>query len=95
MNLNDVLVKPLVTEKSTTLKAAGTYSFEVRKDANKIQIKQAVRKLFNVDPVQCRIVVSKPKVKALRNRRGYGKTSFVKKAMVTIKSGQRISELDT
>lgn len=95
MNLNDVLIKPLVTEKSTLLRSFGTYSFQVRKDANKIQIKQAVKKLFNVETLDCKIIITKPKKKALRTKRGFGKTPFVKKAMVTLKSGQTISELDT
>ncbi len=95
MNSSDVLIKPLITEKSTLLRATSTYAFEVRRDANKIQIKQAVKDIFKADVTQCKIIVVKPKKKALKNRRGYGKTAFLKKAMVTIKSGQTISELET
>ena len=95
MNLSDVLIKPLVTEKSTLLREKNTYSFVVRRNANKIQIRQAIKAVFGVNVVGCRVMVVKPKKKSLRNRPGSGKTAFVKKAMVTVKSGQNISELDS
>lgn len=95
MQVSDVLIKPLVTEKVTLLKTGRVYTFEVSRKANKIQVKQAVKEIFNVEPIKCQIMVIKPKKKAIRNRQGYGKTSFKKKAMVTIKSGQTISELDS
>ena len=45
---HDVLVRPLITEKSTRLLEQGQYSFEVHREANKIQIREAVEKTFNV-----------------------------------------------
>lgn len=92
--MHDVLISPLVTEKSTILKSHGVYTFRISKRANKVQVRQAIKKIFNVDPIKCRILVVKPKKKLIRNRRGYGKTSFIKKAMVVLKKGQNISDLE-
>ena len=94
MNLNDVLIKPLVTEKTTQGKEKSIYTFVVHSSANKISIKEAVKKIFNADVRFCRVVNVKPKRKALRKQRGYGQTAGVKKAMIFLKAGQKISELD-
>ena len=48
MQLHDVLIRPVITEKSTMLMEEGKYTFRVPLTANKVQIRQAVEKIFNV-----------------------------------------------
>lgn len=94
MQLNEVLIKPLVTEKSTVLKEKGVYSFVIAPKANKILVKQAIKSLFKVDVEDCNIIVQKGKRVSLRTRRGFGQKSGQKKAIVRLKDGQKIGELD-
>lgn len=94
MNVNDVLIEPVLTEKSTFLREDNYFIFKVRKDANKIQIKKAVESIYDVKVEDCKIINVKPKRKMLRTRRGYGKTVSVKKAMVKLQKGQTIAELE-
>ncbi len=88
----DILVRPLITEKSTNLRAYNQYVFEVHPSANKNMIKHAVETVFNVKvkDVNVSTVKSKPK------RRGMfeGRTSAWKKAIVTLAEGYTIKELE-
>jgi large subunit ribosomal protein L23 len=83
-----VLVRPLVTEKSTRLQEQGQYTFEVPLVANKGTVKQAVERLFNVDVVRVNILGMKGKPKTFRMKRV--KPHPWKKAVVTLKAGQKI-----
>jgi large subunit ribosomal protein L23 len=66
--------------------------FEVAPDANKLQIRQAIKQMFDVDAVSVRTVRTKGKVKTRMTRQGMqvGKTNLKKKAYVTLKEGQTI-----
>lgn len=81
-----VIKKPLITEKSSMVKEAGWYLFSVDKKSNKIEIKNAVEKLFKVkvDRVRTSISPGKP---VKKYGRAIGKTSSVKKAYVKLKEG--------
>ena len=84
-----VLKKPLITEKSNLMKEElNQICFEVDRRANKIEIKEAVKKLFNVNVVKVRTFTMIGKRK--RMGRTEGKTSDWKKAIVTLKEGERI-----
>jgi large subunit ribosomal protein L23 len=84
--LHQILKRPLITEKSNLLREAGqTVTFEVSKDANKIEIKQAVEKAFKVKVKDVRTMVTAGKAK--RVGRTVGKRSAVKKAYVTLAEG--------
>jgi large subunit ribosomal protein L23 len=97
-----IIKRPLLTEKGTLLKETGGGSqgaldpesvkpqllFEVAKDANKVEIRHAVEKLWNVDVLSVRTVVVRGKEK--RVGRFTGKRSNWKKAVVTIAAGQNI-----
>ena len=84
-----VIRKPMVTEKSTRQKEEGRqYVFEVHRDANKIEIQSAVERLFKVKVLQVRTSNVLGKVKRLGRR--YGKRPDWKKAIVTLKEGDRI-----
>lgn len=84
--LHQIIKRPLITEKSNLLREAGqTVTFEVSKDANKIEIKQAVEKAFKVKVKDVRTMVTAGKAK--RVGRTVGKRSAVKKAYVTLAEG--------
>ncbi len=89
MNIYDVIKKPLVTEKTTLEKdARNIIAFEVSKDANKIEIKDAVEKLFKVEVTAVKTVNVAGKVK--RFGKNIGKRSNWKKAYVTLKEGSSV-----
>ncbi len=84
-----ILKRPLITEKSTTEKELmNKLYFEVDRRANKIEIKEAVEKIFNVDVLEVRTMRVKGKTK--RIGRWVTRTPDWKKAIVTIKPGQRV-----
>ena len=82
MVAEDIIVKPIVTEKSNEDIANGKYVFKVNKKATKIDIKNAVEKLFNVKVLDVNTINVKGKTK--RVGRYEGKTSDWKKAIVVI-----------
>ena len=84
----EILVKPLVYEKSMLLMGDNKYSFAVAKDANKLEIKYAVEKLFDVTVESVNTRTIRGKVK--RQGRYEGKRPDVKKAIVTLKAGDQI-----
>ena len=83
-----ILIEPVLSEKANQLREEGKYVFKVDPKATKIQIKEAVRKLFNVNPVSCNVMVVGGKPKRLRYRKGY--TSSWKKAIVRLSKGEKI-----
>jgi large subunit ribosomal protein L23 len=84
-----IVRRPLVTEKSTRQKEEGRqYAFEVDPNANKIEIQRAVEQLFKVTVVQVRTANVLGKIKRLGRR--YGKRPDWKRAIVTLKEGDRI-----
>jgi large subunit ribosomal protein L23 len=88
-NINDVIVRPLVTEKShDQLDRLGAYTFVVNKDANKIEIAKAVEKQFGVKVRDVRTMRYAGKQK--RMGRFVGRKASWKKAMVTLAEGDSI-----
>lgn len=89
MRADQIIIAPIITEKSTAQRESGKYHFVVDKRANKIQVEEAVKSLFDVTPIACNIVNvgGKPK----RVRQAIGMTSSWKKAIVTLEKGQTIS----
>jgi large subunit ribosomal protein L23 len=84
-----IIRRPLITEKSTRQKEeARQYIFEVHRDANKIEIQSAVERLFKVKVIEVRTSNVLGKIKRLGRR--YGKRPDWKKAIVTLKEGDRI-----
>jgi large subunit ribosomal protein L23 len=88
MELYEVLRRPLITEKNTMLSAQNKYTFEVAREANKPMIREAVEKIFKVDVTK--VNTSNVRGKMRRVRRDRGMTRSWKKAVVTLKPGQRI-----
>ncbi|MGI6145206.1 MAG: 50S ribosomal protein L23 [Clostridia bacterium] len=91
-NPHDVLLKPLVTEKSTDLMQENKYTFKVDPKANKIEVKHAVEAIFDVDVVEVRTMNVSGKLK--RQGRSAGYSPDWKKAIVTLKPGQKIPIFD-
>ena len=87
-NPYDVLVKPIVTEKTSALMAENKYTFKVDKTANKIEIKHAVESIFKVDVTDVKTMNMPGKLK--RQGKTSGMTSEWKKAIVTLKEGHRL-----
>ncbi len=94
LTVDQVIVKPLITEKNTDLMGIDQYSFEVASVANKIQIREAVEKLFNVrvKAVNTMNVKGSRRSRAIRRGSGriHGQERSWKKAVVTLFPGQRI-----
>lgn len=90
--MREILKRPLVTEKMTVLQDKRQYAFEVDTDANKVEIARAVEKKFNVTVESIRTLMLKGKTKSQLTRRGRfaGRTSHWKKAIVTLKGGEKI-----
>ena len=88
MDATQIIIRPIVSEKTYVLATAGKYTFRVHPDAHKTQIKQAVEELFDVKVLEVRTVTVRSKPK----RRGYttGRTRAWKKAMVQVREGDSI-----
>ncbi len=82
-------MRPLITEKATRLAGEGKYAFEVRIHANKVQIKEAVEKGFNVKVSSVNVMTMKGKPRRVRGNR-INHASDWKKAVVTLVRGDKI-----
>ncbi|MDR3173508.1 MAG: 50S ribosomal protein L23 [Treponema sp.] len=89
MNYDAILIEPVLSEKANILREQGKYVFKVDPRASKIEIKEAVRRLFNVHPVSCTVMRVGGKPKRQRNRAGL--TSSWKKAIVRLAKDEKIS----
>lgn len=88
VGLEGVLVRPLVTEKASHLASVGQYVFSVHPDANRIEIRSAVKAMYGVLPVSVNIQIVRGKV--VRFGRSNGKRKNWKKAIVTLPKGKTI-----
>lgn len=89
MNIYDVIKKPLITEKTTVEKdARNIVAFIVHRDANKIEIKESVEKLFKVKVAAVKTATVAGKVKRVGKQ--VGKRANWKKAYVTLKEGENV-----
>lgn len=94
LRLEEVIRRPIITEKNSMLMASDQYTFEVHSDSTKIMIKAAVEDAFGVKVKAVNTLNVKPKAKSRYVRRGAGRISGStrgwKKAIVTLQPGQRI-----
>jgi large subunit ribosomal protein L23 len=90
MDPRDVILEPVVSEKSYNLLDEGAYTFRVHPDANKIEIRQAVESIFDVKVLK--VTTANRKGKRKRNRRAltFGRRPDTKRAIVTLVEGDRI-----
>jgi len=89
----EIIIAPLFTEKTSQMKAVqNAYTFRVSMNANKIEIKKAIEKIFEVDVIDVNTIKYKGKPK--RYGRWEGHRSDWKKAIVTVKTGQTITDFE-
>jgi large subunit ribosomal protein L23 len=88
----DILIRPLVTEKVTSLNEKGKYGFVVEKHANKVEIKKAVEKMYgvNVEKVTTMRYSGKEKVRYTKTKIMTGRSNNYKKAIVKLVAGEVI-----
>ena len=84
----DIILSPVITEKSTNMNALNKITFKVAKDADKQSIKKSIEKLYKVEVIKANTLLSKSKAKVTRGK--IGSKPGYKKAIVTLKEGQTI-----
>ena len=90
LHIYDVIIRPVISEKSTEQSEnLKQYVFEVAPEANKIQIREAIETIFNVNVTQVRTMVM-PAKRGRRGRTVYMRTSQWKKAIISLQAGQEI-----
>lgn len=92
MRATEILKKPLVTEKTSLQNEDGKYTFIVHKNANKLQIKEAIENMYGVtvESVNTMVYNSKPKTRYTSSRIISGRTQTFKKAVITVAEGEYI-----
>ena len=85
----ECILQPVVTEKATDLASKGKYVFYVAKNSTKVDVKNAVKKIYGTNVENVRIVIIRPKGRMLAKRRTLIKRSEAKKAIVTLKKGEK------
>ena len=92
LTATQIILRPVISEKSMDQSTVNKYAFAVADEANKMQIKDAVEELFKVTVINVNVLTMKRKEKSRNRRRGrqVGYTSPWKKAVVTIKAGDSI-----
>lgn len=84
------IIEPITTEKSTMFSDKGKYVFKVRRDATKIDVKNAIKSIYGADTEKVAITYTQPKTRLAKGRHVYQKRGLSKKAIVTIKDGKNI-----
>jgi large subunit ribosomal protein L23 len=90
-NPRDVILRPVLSEKSYGLLDQGVYTFIVAPGSNKIEIRQAIEQIFGVEVVKVNTLNREGKRKRTRNRQTFGRRSTTKRAMVTLAEGHTIA----
>ena len=93
MDLANVIVGSVVTEKSERLKATQTYTLRIAKGATKVEVRQALKKLYDVDVEGVRVLPVRPKRRLLGSGRVMEKRHQWRKALVTLREGSRPLDL--
>ena len=91
----DVVIEPVVSEKSYTLSEKGVYTFIVPASVNKVEVRRSVEKVFNVRVVKVNTLNRPGKRKRNRRQATFGKRPDTKRAFVTLASGQTIPVFET
>lgn len=87
-SVDDIIIEPVVTEKSNIQREENKYVFRVSPETNKFEVVNAIKELFNVNPIKCNIAVVKGKPKKVRYKKGY--TSKWKKAIITLSENEKL-----
>jgi len=86
----NILIRPIITERSLSDAAQGRFTFEVDITKNKVEVAKAVAAQFNVHPITVKTIIKKGTVKLNRKTRSKVKTADIKKAIVQLKAGEKI-----
>ena len=92
MNARDIIISPVITERSMSVMADKKYTFKVAKNANKIEIKKAIEEIFGVKVEKVNTIRMQGKVKRVGGGRP-GKRADYKKAIVTLTADSKTIEL--
>lgn len=84
------IIRSIVTEKASTNQSKGRYTFIVRRDATKIDIKHAIKAIFGAEVESVRVMISPKKIRLLRGRYEWAKRPVLKKAIVKLKNNVTI-----
>ena len=90
MNLSQIFVKPVLTEKSVHQESTGKYTFVVHEDATKVDVKNALRALYGVNVAKVNILHGLPKYRMGRGRKPMEKRETTKRAIITLKAGEKL-----
>jgi large subunit ribosomal protein L23 len=90
MESKQILKKPIISEKSLSDATDGNYTFEVDQKASKIEIRQAFKEVFGVEATKIRTLTTKGRTSRIWGRRGRADVGPIKKAVVTLKKGQKL-----
>lgn len=92
LTAHEVIVRPIISEKSMDESGRGKYTFEVHGEASKVQVKTAVEELFKVEVTKVNVLTTKAKEKRRGTKRGRiaGWTTPWRKAIVTLAAGHKI-----
>lgn len=91
--MKQIILKPVITEKSLLYAASSCYTFEVARSANKPTIAKEIEKIYKVKVIDVNTISTKGKTRLYRGRVS-GTTKNLKKAIVRLKKGQKISDFD-
>ena len=92
--MKSILIAPVITEKSMREASMGRFTFVVAKDSTKSEIGHAVKEAFKVDAVKIQTLIVPSKEKRIFRKREKAVASAWKKAIITVKSGQKIDLFD-
>ncbi len=92
LTAHEILLRPIISEKTMDESQRGKYTFAVRSEATKIQIEAAVEEIFKVKVTAVNVLTTKSKEKrgGMRRSRVAGRTTPIRKAIVTLAAGQKI-----
>jgi large subunit ribosomal protein L23 len=88
--MKNILLRPIITEKSMAGTSNNKYCFEVSENTNKVEIKKAAKQAYKVDAVGVNIISKLGKARNYKGR-GVGRTKDWKLAVITVKKGQKIA----
>ncbi|MCD5381473.1 MAG: 50S ribosomal protein L23 [Candidatus Pacebacteria bacterium] len=90
-DLSSVIVRPRITEKTVGMSEQNVYTFVVKRTANKYDVRDAIKALYNVTPVKINIVNKKPAKRLVGSRNRMKQVPGMKKAYVYLKKGDTIN----
>ena len=93
MKLSNIITKPIVTEKTTRLNEKNRYVFKVDIKATKYLISKLLEDLYKVDVIDIKTIIMKGKVKRIGKTRNFTRLQNWKKAIITVKEGQKIESI--